>query len=423
MNKGKQSKEKKKKSKKKKKLLWKIILIIVLILSAIAGVIAYRAQQLGGGLQGIVAATLGHTEETKKNLGTIEFIAFGKSQNLTDTIIVCSYNPNEQTASMLSIPRDTFVGKNKNSATASNKINSLYQSSPQKAIDAVNKITGLNIQYYAMIDTASLRKVVDAIGGVYYDVPINMLYDDDTQKLHINLKKGYQLLDGDQAEQLVRFRHGNNPAQSYPEEWGDQDLGRMRTQREFITTTLKQTLQLKNIFKLGELIDIAHKNLETNIPLDLAKDYLPYAIEFNTENIRSETLPGTPERCNGVWIYTYDKNGAEQIVNELFLNTEKNTEKNTDNNSNNIKIELLNGSGNKSLLTEVTNLLKEKGYNITKSATTTSTSKTTIINRTNQPEEELNNIKQILETGNITKSDKQSNGADFTIIIGKDYKQ
>ena len=137
-------------------------------------------------MQGFLAATMGHTEETKKNLDTLTFLALGKSQNLTDTIIVCQYNPKDQVASMLSIPRDTFVGTNKNKATASQKINALYQISPQKTIDAVNKITGLNIKYYAMIDTASLREVVDAIGGVYYDVPMNMVYDDDSQKLHIN---------------------------------------------------------------------------------------------------------------------------------------------------------------------------------------------------------------------------------------------
>lgn len=416
MGKGNTSKEKKKK-KKKRRIVLKIIFVILVLLGIIGGVLAYRTMQLGGGLQGFLAATLGHTEETKKNLDTITFLAFGKSQNLTDTIIVCSYNPKEQTASMLSIPRDTFIGTNKNKATASQKINSLYQVSPQKAIDAVNKITGLNIKFYAMIDTKSLRKVVDAIGGVYYDVPMRMVYDDETQNLHINLEPGYQLLNGDKAEQLVRFRHGNNTAQTYSSEWGEQDLGRMRTQREFIMTTAKQTLQLKNIFKIGDLINIAHENLETNIPIELVKDYLPYAIEFNTENIKSDMLPGNPEKCNGVWIYTYEKKDVEQIVSELFLeNTEFKEE------IDQIKIELLNGSGNRKKLDDVTNLLKQNGYNIVKTDSTSSTSKTTIINRTKENDDTANNIKEILKIGNITMGQEKTKDVDFTIIIGKDFE-
>ena len=409
---------KKDKKKKKKRIGLKIFLVILLILAVLGGVLAYKTIKLGGGLPGFIAATIGHNEQTLKNLDEITFLALGKSQNLTDTIIVCKYNPKEQTASMLSIPRDTFVGKNKNKATASQKINALYQKSPQTVIDAVNSITGLNIKYYAMIDTASLRKVVDAIGGVYYDVPMDMVYDDESQKLHINLKKGYQLLNGDKAEQLVRFRHGNILSQTYPDEWGEQDLGRMRTQREFLIVAAKQTLQLKNIFKLGELLEIAHNNLETNIPLSLIKDYVPYAIEFNTENIKSDMLPGTPEKCNGVWIYTYDKEKTKKIVEELFLG---NATEDLKENKSQIKIELINGTDNKETIKEVTNLLKENGYNITKTSNTTSTKKTTIINRTSQDEKISNDIKNTLNAGNITTG-QDNNGVDFTIIIGKDYE-
>ena len=422
MSKAKKTKELENKAKNKKKNRKKKVLIVLgvifLILAILIGVWAYRAEQLGGGWQGFLAATMGHNENTKKNLDAITFLALGKSQNLTDTIMVCSYDPKTQSASMLSIPRDTFTGTNKNKATASQKINALYQISPQKTLDAVNKITGLNIKYYAMIDTASLREVVDAVGGVYFDVPIDMKYDDSSQKLHIDLKKGYQLLDGDKAEQVVRFRHGNDISQTYPSEYGEQDLGRMRTQREFLITAAKQILQPKNIFKIGEFIDIAHKHLETNIPLDLIKDYIPYAIEFNTENIKSEMLPGEPQQCNGVWLYIENKQETKQIVQELF--GDKSDGKTQATEPANLKIEILNGSGNKQTLTTVTNLLKESGYTISKSGTTKSTSKTTIINRTAQTEETENNLKNILKTENVNNGDDNKE-VDFTIIIGKDY--
>ena len=415
---NKEKKQKGNKSKKKKVLI--ILGVIVLILALIIGMWAYRAEKLGGGLQGLIAATMGHDENTKKNLDAITFLALGKSQNLTDTLMVCSYDPKTQTAVMLSIPRDTFTGTNQNKATASQKINALYQISPQRTLDAVNKITGLNIKYYAMIDTVSLKKVVDAIGGVYFTVPMDMKYDDPSQKLYIDLKEGYQLLNGDKAEQLVRFRHGNNSSQTYPSEYGEQDLGRMRTQREFLVTAAKQILQPQNIFKIGEFIEIAHKHLETNIPLDVIKDYIPYAIEFNTENVKSEMLPGEPKQCNGVWLYIQNEKETKQIVQELFGDKTETQTQAVD--SSKLKIEVLNGSGNKQNLEKVTNLLKENGYTISTTGTTKSTSKTTIINRTAQTEETEENLKSILKTENINTGTDTKKGVDFTVIIGKDCK-
>ena len=420
MNKDKISKENnvnKKKKKKKKRIGLKIFIAVLIILALLAGTLAYKAYKLGGGLEGFLAASMGHNENTKKNLDTITFLLLGKSQNLTDTIIVCSYNPKNQTASMLSIPRDTFIGKNKNKATASDKINSLYQISIDKTIKAVNEVTGLDIKYYAVIDTESLRKVVDAVGGIYYDVPRDMDYEDPSQKLYIHLKAGYQLLDGDKAEQLLRYRHGNKLSDTYSDEWGEQDLGRMRTQREFLTVAAKQILQFKNIFKIGQFIEIVHKYVETNIPLELVKDYVPYAIEFDSENIQSNVLPGTSEKCNGVWIYTIDKKASQSIVSELFPDSISSNSQ-----SKNTNIELLNGSGNKEILTKVSKLLKENGYTIKKSDSTSSTSKTTIINRTGKSEDEANSLKNILSIGNLTTGNKSENDIDFTIIIGKDFE-
>lgn len=396
-----------------------VLLVILLIIILAGGVLAYRAHKLGGGMGGLIAATLGHNENTKKNLDTITFLLLGKSQNLTDTIMVCSYDPKNQTAAMLSIPRDTFTGKNKDKATAMQKINALYQISPQKTLDAVNRLTGLNIQYYATIDTKSLRDVVDAVGGVYFDVPRDMKYTDTEQKLYIDLKQGYQLLDGDKAEQLLRFRHGQNLSDTYSSEYGQQDLGRMRTQREFLVEAAKQIMQAKNVFKIGEFIDIAHKNLETNIPLNLIKDYVPYAIEFNTDNIQSDMLPGAAGTYNKVALYIADTKKTKEMVRDMFhINTDE--VKKIDKAK--IKIEILNGSGKKANAVEVADALKEEGYTVVKTETTKSTAKTTIINRTKQSEDTAIEIKNTIGEGRISAG-KQSNDIDFTIMIGKDYNK
>jgi len=197
------------KKRKKRHTGRKIFLTILLILIIVAAYFVYKINKNGGGLQGLITTVVGSSSEKVKNLDDIYVLCMGKSQNMTDTIMVVKYSPKTQQASMLSIPRDSFVGNNKNLATASDKINCKYQISPQSTIDAVNKLTGLKIKYYFTVDTKALRKLVDTIGGVYFDVPIDMKYDDNKQNLHINLKAGVQKLDGDKAEQVVRFRHNN----------------------------------------------------------------------------------------------------------------------------------------------------------------------------------------------------------------------
>lgn len=308
---------KKTKVKKKKKMkLWKkILLIILLLLTIFIGWFIYKVEKNGGGMSGVLATLAGHDENTRKNLGELRFLLLGISTDqtgvdLTDTIMVASYNPANQTASLLSIPRDTFTGKNSAYATAYDKINAMYSRKhrPDETLDAVNQITGLNLQYYVVVKTEALIKLVDVIGGVNFNVPIDMDYDDPTQDLHIHLKAGEQILDGDKAEQVVRFRHNNNGT-SYPEEYGDNDTGRMRTQREFIMQTLKQTLKAENMWKVFEILDVAKECVETNINFDVAKDYVPYAVELSMDDLITEALPGTNTNNNtsGTWVFVPNK--------------------------------------------------------------------------------------------------------------------
>lgn len=440
----KEGKGKNNKQKKKKKKLRVIILVILLIVIITVGSwFGYRVYKNGGGLQGVLATIVGHDENTLKNLPKVYCLVTGQSQNLTDTIMLCSYDPKTQEASILSIPRDTFVGKNKKNATGSDKINALYQISPEKTVQAVSKLTGIDIKYYLNIDTEALKEVVDSIGGVYFDVPIDMDYDDPTQDLHIHMKKGYQLLDGDKAEQVVRFRH-NNDGTSYPTEYGDNDLGRMKTQREFLQAVIKKLATPSTLTKVNDLIKIANNNVTTNLDLSLAKDYAPYAVEFKSENLKTATLPGTPELCNGVWLYTHDATETKQVIEDLFGSQEDNTnttsESDTKNTTTNtttntskkiteqekkenskIKIEILNGTSDNSKLTSLKDELKKYGYNVTKTGITTNTSKTTIINRTGKSSTIINSIKNIIGDIGVSTTGNNNSNVDITIIIGKDY--
>lgn len=236
---------------------------------------------------------------------------------LTDTIMVCSYNPKTQRASMLSIPRDTFIGKNKSRADGYDKINALYsKEGPEGTLKAVREITGMDIPYYVVVNNQVVIDLINTIGGVYFDVPIDMNYDDKTQNLHIHLEAGYQKLDGDHAEQLLRFRHNNNGT-SYPSEYGDNDYGRMKTQREFMMEVAKQTLKLKNVTKIKTIMTTIFQNVETNLTLDDVFPYVPWAVSFDTANINSNQIVGESKQYNKLWFFVYEEEETTKVVTKI----------------------------------------------------------------------------------------------------------
>ena len=440
MSNNKKSKEKKQK-RKGRRIFGKIVLILLLIIIILAGVFAYKVYKNGGGLTGIVTTLVGTDPEKIKNLPDFYCLLLGKSEAMTDTIMVAKYSPSTGNAALLSVPRDSFVGSNPNTATASDKINSKYQMSPQRTIDAVNELTGLNLKYYITVDTKALRDLVDAIGGVYFDVPIKMDYDDSSQDLYIHLEPGYQLLDGEKAEWLVRFRHNNNGT-SYSYEYGDNDLGRMRTQREFLMAVAKQTLKLENIIKVNDILNVIEQEVETNIDFDTMMEYAPALLNINADNIQTGMLPGTPQYCNGVAVYLVDKDEAKDVVNELFLtssNTSTNDQENSISNevANEIqtgntnktsseintqkefKIEILNGTGSQTKLNQAIDQLEAQGYEVAKKGNTNITSTTTIINRTNNSKQDEDSIIALLGTGDAIIGEDNAK-VDFTIILGRD---
>ena len=458
-NKVKNSKNKKNKKTKRWK---KVLLVILLILLIAGGVFAYKVYKNGGGVSGMLATMVGHDENTKKNLPELKVLLLGISTDqagveLTDTIMVASYNPKTQKASLLSIPRDTYTGNYPSKATAYEKINALYgrKSRPDETLEAVNKITGLGIEYYVVIRTEALIELVDAIGGVTFYVPKDMNYDDPTQDLHIHLEEGEQLLDGDKAEQLLRYRHDNpdkyGNMETYSDEYGNNDTGRMRTQRDFIMAAIKQTAKPENIFKIGQILDVAERNVQTNIDFNVAKDYIPYIVEFNTDDIVTGTLPGenTNENSSGTWVFLYDKEETEKLIQEMFYDrdleqetTGTEGETNTTNSANttnstnttgnttatskvsksDIKLEVINGTGESRVLQDVVDELEGSGYNVTRTGTTNTTAKTIVINKKNVSDTLLDNIKIMLGVGTVQNSQSTSSKVDVTIILGKDYK-
>lgn len=229
----------------------------------------------------------------------------------TDTIMVASLDANDNSVKLLSIPRDTrmYVG------TRYQKINSAHAITqngkirgPQGSIEAVTRLTGIPINYYVEFSFTAFRDTIDALGGVYFDVPQNMRYSDPIQNLRINLSAGYQLLDGDKAEQLVRFRQ-------YPEG----DIQRLRVQQDFIKAVAEQKLNGTIITKLPDLYKNLTKNLKTNFTLSDMTKFAPYLLNIDTQNITMYELPGEysgEEYTASYWLPDMQK--LKLLISETF---------------------------------------------------------------------------------------------------------
>lgn len=166
-----------------------------------------------------------------------------------------------------------------------------------------------------------LIDIVDKVGGVEVDVPVRMKYDDPTQNLHIDLKKGTQVLNGKQAEQFVRYRKGNDGSG-----YARGDLQRTEVQQQFIKNFISTVLSAKNLTKIPDLINVALDNTDTNITAREALKYSTDVMKIDTSNISSCTAPGEAKYINNISYFVMDKEKTKELVkNKLVDNSSEET--------------------------------------------------------------------------------------------------
>ena len=207
----------------------------------------------------------------------------------TDTMLLASYDVTNQKATVMSIPRDTMV----NVPWDIKKINSVYSyygggdRGIQYLYKEISQLVGFEPDFQVVVEWEAVGQIVDAMGGVWFDVPRNMDYDDPFQDLSIHLDKGYQLLNGEQAMGVVRFRDGANG-------YKDGDIGRIGTQQAFLKAVLEQLLKLENITKINELVEVFQKNVTTDLSLQNIFWFAKAAIQggLKVENVNFVTMPG-----------------------------------------------------------------------------------------------------------------------------------
>lgn len=266
-----------------------------------------------------------------KNLSDLSYIllmATDESGQRTDTLMLFCFNKTKNEIDIISIPRDTLVEVSDYSFEKMSrdypvpdsqfmKINAINLFGGEKhGIDIlcneVENLLDISIDHYMMINFETFRYIVDELGGIDFYVPEDMEYHDPYQDLHISLKEGQQILNGDQAEQLVRFRSG----------YANGDLGRIEVQQSFMKALLSKVLSKRTmISRPGIYFDLffGDKYVKSDVGFSDALGYYFAVNGFNSDSMVSYTLPGYAGMYKSQSVYFIDKKAFLKLIDSFKL--------------------------------------------------------------------------------------------------------
>lgn len=292
---------------RKKRMLKTGIFLICLIVAAYFG--ARAAVLMSSPFQHI--NTGNEIDKVQMNNGSVIIntlvMGLDKDETRTDTIMFMSYNSANGRCFLMSIPRDTYVHIDGRTAL----INEVYTHGGAEAtIKKVKELTGLPVNYYVVFSFQDFRDVIDGLGGVEFDVrPQGYYYDDPYQDLHISIPGGRQILDGEAAEGLVRFRA----------DYAMADLDRVAVQRDFVKALIEQKLNKKYIRAIPKIYASLSDSLKSNISLE---EILDYSKEILSAGITSFEMHTMPNIISGSHVLP-DEQGIKQLVSQFTAENEQ----------------------------------------------------------------------------------------------------
>ncbi|SHH51530.1 transcriptional attenuator, LytR family [Sporobacter termitidis DSM 10068] len=239
----------------------------------------------------VVAAASGDPAEAPnrdKTKYTFVILGMDDGNGNSDTMMVATFDDKNYTLNVVNIPRDTLV----NVSWPTKKANTLYANGGiDRVLEGLTDILGYEVDFYVKVDLDAFSKLVNGIGGVYFDVPKDMYYKDPSQNLLIDLKAGPQLLDGNKALQLVRARE---------DVWSTGDIGRIQTQQAFLKAAAGQILEKKASIRKSALIDIFINDVDTDLTALNLGWFAQEFFKMDAAKINFETVPANyNDKLNG----------------------------------------------------------------------------------------------------------------------------
>ena len=248
---------------------------------------------------------------------TFLILATDDGDGNTDVMMVATFDTYNRTMEVVNIPRDTLMNVSWHYKRANNILAAMRQqygwdsaafsTAMDGTIEKLSSILGFMVDYWVVVDMRAFVQLVNAIDGVWFDVPVNMNYTDSAAGLHINYSRGLQLLKGQQALEVMRFRQG----------YANQDIGRIGTQQDFLMTAAKQILENSSQINVHELASIFINYVRTDLELSHLIWFGNEFLKFNPDNINFHVMPGNyMDWAEGMAIVTIYVNQWLTILNE-----------------------------------------------------------------------------------------------------------
>ena len=272
-------------------------------------------------------------DSTIKNIGSVT------SFN-ADSIMLITFNPKTYNATILSIPRDTYVPISCISGNPESKITHSGWNGENCVISTIEDWMGIKIDYYIKVNFTALVSLVDSIGGIEVDVPYSFCEQNSNRewgKNTVYVKEGHQTLNGEQALALSRNRHPN-PSQCSLEwtNYYSDDIIRGQNQQLVLNAVINKaikTLSLENIYSILKIIDT---NVDTNMQINEITNYYSTIKEIALKTLNNNNNIINFERLQlstygkalydpllnmaGISMQIYYKESYEKIVNEMKTN-------------------------------------------------------------------------------------------------------
>jgi LCP family protein required for cell wall assembly len=326
----------------------------------------------------------------------------------TDTLILAHYNAEDSNISLVSIPRDILIkinGKNQ-------KINAAHAiGGVSYAVDAVEKLLDIEIDYYGKVDYEGFRQVMDAIGGIDMDITRNMNYDDPSQDLSIHFKKGTTVhLDGKKAEEFFRWRQNNDGTGL-----ADGDLGRIQNQQMFIGKVMDKVKSPSILLKIPSILSAIQKNVEVNMD---GNELLKYGYKFASigrDKLSMDTIKGDPKYISGVSYLVYDEEKNKETLAKLQDSNVTTIDKSI------LRVKVINGTQKSGLASDFKTFLTKKGYSNVVTENGTATTKTHVLVYSNNKDMEAE-LKKDFKIDNIEFSTSTPEKFDIIVTLGEDHE-
>lgn len=365
-----------------------------------------------GGKEQVRILMIGEDDTSKRN---------ANGHGLSDTLVVMAFDTRTKEARALSIPRDTRV---EIPGHGTCKINSAHvYGGPELTRQVVHELLGADIDYYIKTNTSGLRGLVDLVGGVYIKVDKDMRYTDRHGGLHINLKASSekQLLNGEQAEGYVRFRHDRYGDSGYDIVDGKKvPQGRIVRQQYFMRALANRILSMEHKRDRADVLRqaIERKYIVTDLNLKDWDGLADFFKDFEPTKMAMDVLPGEPGNVHGAsyWLPDYDKIG-DLVARNLYFQGPVGGDTTA-------TVEVLNGSGIAGAAGKVAEQLKEAGFEVTRTDNADSFGYTRCAIISHKPKDEpVQRLAKLLncDETDITEDTARAKGADVTVIVGRDF--